>query len=91
MEGFKSETVKNVMWNSDVVAETWCEVDGRLFRETLAPLNLISVTVAATAVQLQGAPPPAALATAGIRELPARANERALSRWDRDTLQGPRG
>ena len=51
---FKSKMVRNVMWNSDVAAENWCEADGRLFRETLASLNLISITVAA-AVQLQGA------------------------------------
>ena len=77
--GLKSKMARNVMWNNDVVAGNWCEADGRLFRETLAPLNKIHSTVAA------------AMATTGIRELPAQANERALSRWDRETPQGPRG
>ena len=91
MEGLKSKMVRNVTCDNDVVAGNWYEADGRLFRETLAPLNLKSITVAAAAVQLQGAAPPPALATAGIRELPAQANETALSRWDRETLQRPRG
>ena len=76
---------------SDVVTGNWCEADGRLFREALAPLHLIPVTAAAAAVPLRSAALPAALATAGIRELPSQANERALSRCDREGLQGPRG
>ena len=78
------------MWSSDVVAGNWCEADGRLLRETLAPLCLISVTVAAAAVPFRSGALPAALAKAGVRKLPAQANERALSRWNRETLQGPR-
>ena len=48
------------------------EADGRLFRETLAPLNAISVTAAAVVVPLQIAALLAALATAGIQKQPAR-------------------
>ena len=70
------------MRNGGLVAGNWCEADGRLIREELTPLYLIPVRAAA-AVHLRSAALPAALATAGIRELPAQANERALSRWDR--------
>ena len=88
MEEFESKMVNDVM--CDVVAGNRFEAGGRLFCEALAPLNLIPITAAA-AVPLRSAALPAALAKAGIRELPAQANEQALSRWDRETLQGPRG
>ena len=74
MEEFKGKMVRNVMWNNDVVAGNWYGADGRSFRETLAPLSLIPITVAAGAVPLQGAALLAALATAGIREMPAQGN-----------------
>ena len=89
VEEFKSKKVRNVIWNNDVVAGNLYEADGRLFREALAPLYSIPITAAA--VPMRGAAPLAALAAAGIRELPAQVNERALSRWDRETLRGPRG
>ena len=92
MDFFKSKMVTHVMWNSDVVAKTWYEADGRPFREPFAPLNWIPITAAAVvAVLLQGAALLAASAIVGVPELPAQANERALSRWDRETLQRPRG
>ena len=68
----------------------WYEADGRLFREALAPLYLIPI-MAAAALPLRSAALPAVLAATGIRELPAQANQQAVSRWDRKTLQGPRG
>ena len=43
MERFRSKMVRNVIWNSDVVAENWYEADGRFFQEALAPLSLISI------------------------------------------------
>ena len=78
VEGFTSKMVRNVMWSIEVEAENWYEADGRSFRETLAPLSLISIKVVAAEIQLQGAALPASLATAGIRELPAQANQRAF-------------
>ena len=53
-------------------------------------LSLISATVAAATVPIRSAALPAALKKAGIRELPAQANERALSRWDQETLHAGR-
>ena len=76
-KGLKVRYVRNVMWNSGVVAGYWCEADGRSFRETLA-------------LPFRSGALPAALAKAGVREVPAQANEQA-SRWDREALQRFRG
>ena len=54
-KGLHVSMVRNVMWSIEVEAENWYEADGRSFRETLAPLSLISITVVAAAIQLQGA------------------------------------
>ena len=80
VEGFTSKIVRTVMWTDVVVAGNWCEEDGRLFRETLAALCLIPITVAAAAVPFRSAALLATVAKVGVRELPAQANEQALSR-----------